>query len=515
MKGETSIKGKLTRIIMMTAGIALALACVGFVTYELLTYRQTMINEFSSMAGIIGTNSTAALAFTDPRAAEETLAALKSEHRVLSAAIYARNGALFASYRREDRKNDLLPEGPEPEGARFEADRMTLFRPILHDDQRIGTVCIQSDLTTMQGRLRQYLVIIGLVLLVSLGVSLWISSRLQRAISDPLIRLAGVAKSVSTDKNYGIRASPPSSHDELGTLVATFNEMLDQIQERDVELRKAHDELERRVVERTRALQEEVVERQRAEAGLKVTLARLEQSNKELQDFAHVASHDLQEPLRKVQAFGDRLKSKCMDILGAEGRDYLERMQNAAARMSTLINDLLVFSRVTTKAQPFVPVDLAVVTREVLSDLEVRIEQTGGRVEVRDLPTLDADPVQMRQLLQNLIGNALKFHRKDVPPIVQISGELVNGTPGAVLRCRLVVEDNGIGIEEKYVDRLFNVFQRLHTRTEYEGTGIGLAVCRKIAERHGGTVLVESRPGEGSRFVVTLPARQGTGETAA
>jgi len=175
--------------------------------------------------------------------------------------------------------------------------------------------------------------------------------------------------------------------------------------------------------------------------------------------------------------------------------------------MHTLINDLLTFSRVTSKAQPFVPVDLGRIAGEVLSDLEERIERSGARVETGPLPTLDADPLQMRQLLQNLIANALKFHRPGEAPVVRILSE-VEGNGGAP-QARITVADNGIGFDMKYLDRIFTPFQRLHGRSEYEGTGMGLAVCRRIVERHGGALTAESAPGQGTRFLVTLPVRQG------
>jgi signal transduction histidine kinase len=263
------------------------------------------------------------------------------------------------------------------------------------------------------------------------------------------------------------------------------------------------------------ALEEDIVRREHAEKELQSLAAELARSNRELQDFASVASHDLQEPLRKILAFGDRLKASCGNTLRDDSRDYLERMQNAAGRMKTLINDLLTFSRVTTKAQPFVPVDLAQVTQEVLADLEVLMGQTGGCVEVGNLPTIDADPMQMRQLLQNLVGNALKFHRQEAAPVIKIHGQFLNGRgqgtpdgPRADELCQITVEDNGIGFDEKYLDRIFNVFQRLHGRGAYEGSGIGLAVCRKIAERHGGEITATSTPGQGTKFIVKLPAKQ-------
>ena len=178
--------------------------------------------------------------------------------------------------------------------------------------------------------------------------------------------------------------------------------------------------------------------------------------------------------------------------------------------MQRLINDLLSFSRVTTRALPFVPVDLGQLAQEVLADLEARLEQSGGRVEIGALPTIDAEPVQMRQLLQNLIGNALKFHRPDEPPVVRVYAAILPIADGdaAGPLCEIVVQDNGIGFDEKYVDRIFAIFQRLHQRGVYEGTGVGLAICRKITERHGGTIVAYSAVGEGARFVVTLPIRQ-------
>jgi light-regulated signal transduction histidine kinase (bacteriophytochrome) len=265
----------------------------------------------------------------------------------------------------------------------------------------------------------------------------------------------------------------------------------------------------------------DITERKRAEESLAQKAAELARSNAELEQFAFVASHDLQEPLRKIQSFGDRLKARCDASKLGEGRDYLDRMQNAAARMQKLIDDLLTFSRVISATQPFRSVDLGNIAREVLVDLEVLIEKTHAQVTVGDLPTIDADPSQIRQVLQNLIGNALKFQAPDAVPIVSIQAEMVDRQAlldayplkrlhGGNLDdqfCLLAVHDNGIGFDEQYLEKIFAVFQRLHGRGEYEGTGVGLAVCRRITDRHGGAITARSRPGEGATFVVILPAQ--------
>jgi PAS domain S-box-containing protein len=263
----------------------------------------------------------------------------------------------------------------------------------------------------------------------------------------------------------------------------------------------------------------DITERKLAEEKLREFNSQLERSNRELQDFAYVASHDLQEPLRKIVVFGDRLREKYGSSFNAEGSDYLDRMQKAARRMQALITDLLTFSRVTSKAQPFRPVDLAVMAQEIVSDLEGRLEQVKGRVEIGALPTIEAEPVQMRQLIQNLIGNALKFHRKDESPVVKLEAQSTLGTrprgSGSLTEemMQLTISDNGIGFDEKYLDRIFNVFQRLHSKNEYEGTGMGLAICRKIANHHGGDITARSQPDRGSTFIVTLPISQPKGQS--
>lgn len=227
---------------------------------------------------------------------------------------------------------------------------------------------------------------------------------------------------------------------------------------------------------------------------------KLERSNKELRDFAHIASHDLQEPLRTIVSFGDRLLLKHADNLDERGRDYLERMQGAAIRMRQLIEDLLNYSRITSRERVPVPVDLNEVLQEVISDLGERLREQKGRVEVESLPTIKADRGQMHRLFLNLIGNALKFQAPDSTPLVRVSvGESDRQ------QVEIMVQDNGIGFDEKYLDRIFRPFQRLHARGEYQGTGMGLAICKKIVENHQGELNAYSRPGEGTTFSIRLP----------
>jgi signal transduction histidine kinase len=227
--------------------------------------------------------------------------------------------------------------------------------------------------------------------------------------------------------------------------------------------------------------------------------AELARSNAELEQFASIASHDLQEPLRKIRTFTEQITSMESDRLSDRGRDYLNRTNNAAARMQALIQGLLQFSRVTTQARPFGLVDLQRVVEETLDDLSAEVDRTGATVTVGELPTIHADGLQMRQLFQNLISNAIKFHRDGVPPEVHVGAQVSQE------QLLLTVRDEGIGFEPQYSGRIFRVFERLHGRSEYPGTGIGLALCRKIADRHGGTIIAEGELGAGATFTVMLP----------
>jgi signal transduction histidine kinase len=301
-------------------------------------------------------------------------------------------------------------------------------------------------------------------------------------------------------------------------------------EQRAHELAEMNERLEERVRERTTAisaandaLREQITERERAERAVRLTAHELERSNLELSHFAAVASHDLQEPLRKIQTFGDRLLTLCGARLDDKGRDYVDRMLASAARMRSLIDGLLEYSRVSSRQQPLVAVNLGSIAHDVAGDLEGRLHQAPGHVEIGELPTIQADPIQMRQLLQNLIGNALKFQRAGAVPHVRVSAQCVAGdrmpaNAGNEPKrwCELTVEDNGVGFDSAFASRAFELFQRLHGRDEFEGTGMGLAICKKIVDRHGGTIAANSTPGQGSRFVVTLPvaaANSAEGET--
>jgi len=247
----------------------------------------------------------------------------------------------------------------------------------------------------------------------------------------------------------------------------------------------------------------DIFEQKRSQEALENLAGELSRSNEELEQFAYIASHDLQAPLRKITAFSDRLKGKYHNVLDERGKDYLKRMADAAERGQQMISDLLELSRVTTQGKPFQDTDLNQVVQEVLSDLEMAIEISDGCVEVDDLPIIKADPSQMRQLFQNLIANALKFHKNGIPPKVVLKMEAE-----ADDFVRIIVADNGIGFDEEFSDRIFQPFQRLRSQSEYEGSGIGLSICLKIVERHGGQLSCLSQPGDGSIFTIVLPKTQ-------
>jgi signal transduction histidine kinase len=394
-----------------------------------------------------------------------------------------RRGSIVASYR--------FPEIVE--GKTFSADIVYSPDPRL-PESKLGEVrLLLSDYDNniiIENRRREVIKYIAVKFCILMVIFTFI---LRKTVLGRIIELTQFAERITSeksDKSEFIQLDDNASKDEIDILHHRFGAMLN------------------RLLKSKQALEKDIRRRKKAESRLKAREQALMRSNKELERFAFVASHDLQEPLRKIQAFGGRLKSRYENVLDDQGHDYLKRMQSAAGRMSILIEDLLLFSRISTQGQTLEQVDLNGVVAGVLSDLELRITETGAKLEVSELPTLLADPMQMRQLFQNLIGNALKFHRADVPPVVRVSAEVVEqhstDNDSIIPMYRFLVQDNGIGFDPRYLDKIFQVFQRLHCRDEYDGTGVGLAICRRIAERHGGTLTAESRPGKGATFIVTL-----------
>jgi light-regulated signal transduction histidine kinase (bacteriophytochrome) len=246
------------------------------------------------------------------------------------------------------------------------------------------------------------------------------------------------------------------------------------------------------------AIKQDITERKRAQADLQRTAQDLERSNRDLEQFAYIASHDLQEPLRAIGGYVSLLQRRFPENLDPKAIEYIQGAAEGAHRMARLITDLLAFSRVGTRGGSFAPADLNAVLNEALHNLHATIHTTGAKVTWDALPSLSVDATQMMQLFQNLIGNAIKFQGEQ-PPQIHV------GARREDQRWVISVRDNGIGIDPRYFEKIFQVFQRLHTRKVYAGTGIGLAICKKIVERHGGTIWVESQPGQGATFFFSLP----------
>jgi len=504
-----AIKHKLIFIIMLVCITGLVFAGATLIGWEYNTFRNNMVKNLSTQAEMISENCKASLAFEDAEDAKETLRALRVEPSIVYGCVYTKDGTLFATYYRDYADLKIQPSVNKNSGYGFSNGYLTVYKPIVLDGEIIGTTCLRSDMSPMYAMLKRNMSIIISVLFLSSLAAFLMSSRLQKVISGPILSLAKVAKAVSEENNYATRALK-HSNDEVGLLIDAFNDMLEQIQQRDIELVDAKEKLEVRVEERTlelttanKQLTQEINDRKKAEQSLIDLNERLIQSNQQLQEFTHVASHDLKEPTRKVYSFGRLLFDSLADKLNDDDLENLNFMIEGAGRMQQMVDAILTYSRITTKGIEFVPLDLNKIIEHVKAlELSISIEETNAVISVPEpLLPVKGDPNQIRQLLQNLISNAIKYHKPDSLPEVTIRARKED--KGMV---RIEVQDNGIGVKKEQCEKIFVMFRRMHSRSEYEGTGIGLAICKRIIERHGGDIGVESTYGEGSTIWFTLPA---------
>jgi signal transduction histidine kinase len=484
------IKRKLTAILLLISGLVLLLTSAAFVTYQVLTFRQSTRIHLYTRARILAANSTAALAFANEADGTEVLSALKFDPHMVAAALYDQNGHLFAKYP-ADVASGALPAAPEPDGYRFDGARLLVFVPVAQGtNKRLGTLYIVSDTKAVSDTLR----LSGIIALVVLGIALLLAyglaAVLQGRISAPILALAETAATVSAHQDYSVRA-PKLGEDELGTLTDAFNQMLARIEEQKKELQQYATELEQRVAERTHELEH------RHEA-LRRNAAELLAANNELDAFAYSVSHDLRAPLRSIDGFSQVLLEDFADKLGEAGRDSLQRVRGASQRMATLIDDLLKLARITRAEFRAERVDLTGMAREIVAEIQRTTPDRHVEFAITSGLEAQGDSRLLRVVLDNLLRNGWKYTGKRPDPRVEFTA--INENGGRVF----VIKDNGAGFDMKYADKLFGVFQRLHSAAEFEGTGVGLATVRRIINRHGGRIWAEGTVNQGAAFYFTL-----------
>lgn len=500
-----SISRRLTWMNMLVSGAALLLACAAFIAYDTITYREAMVRNLSTQSQIIGSNTASALLFDDPQSAANTLSALNAAHNIMCAAIYKPDGRLFASYSRDpgrDSPPSTIPAGPA-ETHSFKNNNIVLVRPIVFQGKPTGIIYIRSDLEELDQRLRQYGSIAGVVLLACLIAALLVSSVFRKAVAEPIVGLAEVAKIVSHDKNYSIRASPAHRQGELAILIDAFNEMLAQIQENEAALRTAHDGLEQRVQERTAELETAKKELEAFSASILQAKEELERASKFKDQFLSTMSHELRTPLNAVLGFSDLLTEERYGPLNDRQRRYVGHIHTGGKHLLRLINDILDLSKIEAGrlqlAIESVPVKTAFA--EVADAMRPLAERKAHSLVVNSPGELSvrADAVRFRQVLMNLIGNAIKF----TPEGGKI--ELAARQLGDVVRVE--VRDSGPGIPPEEQQRIFEAFYRsTQTQKAVEGTGLGLAITKRLVELHGGHLGLESQQSLGSCFYFTLPS---------
>ena len=500
-----AIRHKLIGITMLTCVASLTLAGAAFIAWEWRSLRAHTARNLSIQAEMIAENCRASVAFQDAEDAKRILKAIHVEPSVLFAGIYSKDGTEFASYYAGDAGLSLQPPHTQTDGHSFADGRLTVFKSILLDGERIGTVCMRSDLAPIHRMLMRSIRITAAVLLFAVLIAYIVSSRLQKVISEPLLNLADVANRVSQAEDYSTRAVK-RSNDEVGLLIDAFNEMLEQIQNRDWELVQAKTQLETRVRRRTSELssanaklEDEIKIRKEIQAKQHQILAKLQSANKDLSDFAYIVSHDLKAPLRGIKTLTEWIKADYADKIDEQGREQMNLLSNRVDRMHNLIEGILQYSRVGRVKEDLAVVDLNEVIPEVI-DLIAPPDNISITVD-NELPTITCEPTRIRQVFQNLLSNAVKYMDKP-------QGAITVGCAEEDGCWRFSVADNGPGIEEKYFDKIFQMFQTLSPRDEFESTGVGLTVVKKIVEMYGGKIWLESVPREGSTFLFTFPKQE-------
>lgn len=500
-----SVQQKFLAVVLATTLAALLVAIVAMVGYDLRRYHQSWIADLTTQADLLGRTTAPALTFDDARVAQENLELLRARPKIRAAAIYNARGRLFAKYAHEGESQ--FPALPEPDGTRIEGDDLVIFKRIVGEREILGTVYLRAEYE-LYDRLLGYLGIAALVAAAAMLVAYALSRPLQRAVTRPLLAIAEVAREVTEKRNFALRADK-LSEDEVGRLAEAFNTMLAEIERATRGLQESNLDLEREVGERRRAEQEISRLNTELEKRVKDRTAQLEYANAELEAFCYSVSHDLRAPLRAIDGFSQALMEDFPKDVPEDAQRYLSRIRSSTQRMGQLIEDLLNLSRVSRADLERRDVDVSELARQVVNDMQHR--EPGRKVEVLiwDGMRADADSRLLRAVLENLIGNAWKFTSKVPAPRIEA------GSVRDAERVTFFVRDNGAGFDMAYANKLFGAFQRLHSATEYAGTGIGLATVQRIVHRHGGRVWADAQPGKGAAFFFTLEpgAETPSGET--
>jgi signal transduction histidine kinase len=492
------IKRKLIGSILVTSGVVLLLTCGTFLVYELITFRQAMVGNLSTLARVIAANSTAALAFENPRDATDVLTALSAETHIVAAGLYDVKGALFATYPASAGR-DVFPVGLERDGHRFSRTRLTMYQPVVNANRRLGTLFVQSDLAALYERVALYSALVAGIVILSCGVALGLSTHLQRHIARPVLALVHTATAVAEHRDYSARADR-FGNDELGRLTDVFNEMLGQIQARDAALRTREEHLRNEIVDRARAEAEVLTLNATLERRVQERTQALEVANKELEAFSYTVSHDLRAPLRHIHGYSEMLRRATADgALSDKAQRYVSTIIAASTEMGVLIDDLLAFSRMGQAEMRSFPISLSELVSETVLGLEIATQDRPIVWQIAPLPPAVGDRAMIKQVLANLIGNAVKYTRMREPARIDIG--CAGQEDGRMI---VFVRDNGVGFDPQYAHKLFGVFQRLHRAEEFDGSGIGLATVRRITTRHGGRVWAEGALDQGATFYFTL-----------
>lgn len=477
MVQKTSIQTKIVTIILLTSGMVLLLTFAAYFLYEYYSFKRTTVYQLSLMSRMLGANSSAAILANSQEDATEILSSLQVEPHILAGGIYDSTGHLFATYYHGTSVTKLPEVNTANPGFGVAGSLVVGSQPIEYKGKPIGSVYLVSDMTAVFDRFLLYTNIAGLIFILSILVAYFVSKRLQRNLSNPILQLAETVRLISENRDYSIRAKK-YDNDEVGILTDAFNQMLVRIESQNLEILNFTHSLEEKVRERT---------------------IELENAYEELETFSYTVSHDLSAPLRHIDAFMSEFLDENENKLEGENKKLVVNSIRYARKMRQLIDDLLVFSQLSRKELSKDEIPMKELVQAVVQDVNPEPSER-IKIKIDNLPNCQGDKSTLHQVWENLLSNAIKYSKKKDVSDIEVGFQKSNGM------ITYFVKDNGAGFDMRSYNKLFNAFQRLHPQSQFDGTGVGLAIVHRIIAKHQGKVWAESVVDEGSTFYFSLPA---------